>query len=107
MTHATLEKIEELTRLGKLHEARHCLLELKSKRMERALRQPLAALAMRLNLPAVALIILRPVVKPSERKMSDATGIEKLEYAVALSELGAVTEAHKFFNEVFKGDNYV
>lgn len=100
MTSAILEKIEELTRLGKLHEARHCLLELKSKRIPRTLRQPLAALAMRLNLPAVALIILRPVVKPSERKMSDATGLEKLEYAVALSELGAVTEAHKFFNEI-------
>lgn len=100
MNQPIVEKIEEFTRLGKLHEAKQCLLELKAKRLERTLRQPLAALARRLNLPTLALIFLRPVVKPSERKKTDATPLEKLEYAVALSEIGAATEAHKFFNQV-------
>ena len=66
----------------------------------RADRLILAKLARRAFAPQLGIKLLRPMVRPSEKKPIVATGEEKTEYAANLSWLGAVTECHSLLDQV-------
>ncbi|MCM2279535.1 MAG: hypothetical protein NDJ89_15775 [Oligoflexia bacterium] len=60
---------------------------------ERPFLAELAALCRRSGIPATAVRLLNPIVRPKPRVLTHPTGAEKAEYAAALAQLGADREA--------------
>lgn len=85
--------IENLIRRGRHAHALHALQALRRKKLHRNDLAPVANLARRLNLPAMALRLLHPLVRPLGRKRREATPLEVTEYAAALIRAGARREA--------------
>ncbi len=66
----------------------------------RSHRVELSALARRLGRSQIALGLLRPYVRPSERSQVVATDAERAEYAGALIRIGMLAEAHQLLDLV-------
>ena len=64
------------------------------------MRSIIAKLARRVNSPELAIRILHPIVRPTNRSQPKATGTEISEYAAALTYIGASTEAYGLLGKV-------
>lgn len=86
--------IDALIRNGQGADARQTLAKIiKETVIPREFADRFAELARRLNEPMTGLRLLRPYVRPSDRKKVEATDSEKSEYAGSLIRLGAFSEA--------------
>lgn len=90
---ALIDDIHERIRKGDVAGARHALGELGRRRVPRVSALTVARLARRAELPALAIRVLNPIVRPGPRKEADATDEEKAEYAACLTKIGASEEA--------------
>lgn len=92
-----LDELDELIRAGKGREASHRLQAFPLRNLPREHRTRFCHTARRLRLVSLALKVLNPVVRPTTRKVVEATDKEKAEYAAALAAAGATDEAIGIF----------
>lgn len=90
---ARAEALERRIRSGKSDAARAELAAIEGSSIPRPLLARFGELARRAGDFALTLRWLRPVVRPSARRPEQATPQESIEYAAALTRLGAVAEA--------------
>lgn len=89
-----------LIRQGSHGQAGEMLKQVLQEEIPRSSVAEAAALARRLSQPLEAIKVLRPFVRPSDKKMIIATTAEKAEYAGALVRLGMISEAKKLLREI-------
>lgn len=87
------EEIDALIRAGDGARARDRLAEWARKKIPREALASFAWMAWRTEMPALGIKALTTVVRPSHRKVSQASQREKAEYAACLIKLGATDEA--------------
>src|SRR5579885_2565772 len=99
--------LETLVRAGNLSEARRRLRDVRPKGIPRREALAYANLARRLDLAALSLEILNPIVRADGRRRSSvmppATAEEKIEYAASLRKQGAVGEAEEILRGIDPG----
>ncbi len=91
---------EKWIREGEGNRVRREIMTLSPKKMSRPILGQLANLCRRVGLSSVAVKILHPIVRSEFHHIEMPSYQEKLEYAAALVELGAVVEAQKIFLEL-------
>jgi hypothetical protein len=96
----TLDFIDELIRAGKTMQARAELEKRTQRRPERAETLRIAQLARRAGLLKLAMNLLNPYVRPSHRKIEKASDEERLEYAIVLQRMGALSESEALLNRL-------
>jgi hypothetical protein len=98
----SLSTIAQLTRSGRLSEARDLIREHSRRKLVRQDRLQLAHLAHEAFLPAIAIRLLHRVVSPKDLRGSGASANdeEKAEYGRALVSLGATQEAIEILSAV-------
>ncbi len=95
-----LGQIQSLIESGDVVTANVLISKISYRNLQREQKLLLANFCRRSGQPEKALIILRPTVRPAEKKRVDATDSELLEYAVSLTYLGAVKEAAALYSQV-------
>jgi len=95
-----LDTLDELIRAGKGLEASHRLKAFPLRQLPREYRTRFCHTARRLRLVSLALKVLNPIVRPTTRKVIEATDKEKAEYAAALAAAGAIEEAIGIFRSL-------
>src|SRR4051812_39165214 len=88
-----LQTIAEQIQAGDTIAAQESLAQLKGVKLPRAAIARMATLARQANLPAISVRLLNPVVRATRRIPTDASDLEKAEYAAALTGIGAGEEA--------------
>ncbi len=95
-----LEVIDLLIRKAQGNAAQKALRQIKRKEIKLEFLAAVAALAVRANLPKLALSLLRPIVAPSKKFIRPPTHQELAEYAMALARLGADSEARELLDKI-------
>jgi tetratricopeptide (TPR) repeat protein len=97
-----IEEAESLIRSGQFDQVEKQLLKLG--KIERKSALAVANIARRVNRLNMAVRILNPIVRPTDSFQDPATAQEKIEYADALRQVGAVDEAWNLLCEVRETD---
>jgi hypothetical protein len=92
--------IDGLIRQGSHTEANSELNRLLLTKFRRTEAAPIAALARRLSRSEIGVKLLNQYVRPSAKKMTQATDEEKAEYAACLIRIGVLSEAQELLNQV-------
>ncbi len=89
---------------GELQQGKTFFLDAIKDKIPREFAAPFAQLARRLRLPLVGIRILKPYVRPSVKKFTQPSAMEKSEYAGNLLRLNLTAEAHELLKSVDTSD---
>jgi hypothetical protein len=99
-----LHEIEEKIRRGLLQEAASAVSKIEISKVQRTQAARIANLARRAGLATTAIRVLGPIVRPEIPRARPATNLEKAEYAIAISRIGAHVEALKILKTISKDE---
>ncbi len=95
-----LQEIDALIRAGQLGKARKAITFIAKQRILPEERSQICSMANRLAIPRIPLLVLNRVVRPEGRLAKEATPEEIMEYAAALTMVGAYQEAGELLKSV-------